>query len=30
VQLYPMLYDWTQISAEPETQQNLEPLGSKN
>src|SRR5919108_2942796 len=26
VQLYPMLYDWTQISAEAETQQRLEPL----
>jgi penicillin amidase len=26
VQLYPMLYDWTQISAEAETQQSLEPM----
>jgi len=26
VQLYPMLYDWTQISAEAETQQRLEPM----
>jgi penicillin amidase len=30
VQLSPMLYDWAQISAEGETRQNLEPLGSKN
>ncbi|HSF34161.1 MAG TPA: penicillin acylase family protein [Candidatus Tectomicrobia bacterium] len=27
VQLYPMLYDWTQISAEAETLQGLEPSG---
>jgi penicillin G amidase len=27
VQLYPMLYDWTQISAEAETQQTLKPSG---
>jgi penicillin G amidase len=26
VQLYPMLYDWTQISAEAEAQQSLEPM----
>jgi penicillin G amidase len=26
VQLYPMFYDWTQISAEAETQQSLEPM----
>jgi len=26
VQLYPMLYDWSQISAEAEARQRLEPL----
>jgi penicillin amidase len=26
MQLYPMLYDWSQITAEAETQQNLQPL----
>jgi penicillin G amidase len=29
VQLYPMLYDWEQINAAAETQQRLEPIGSK-
>jgi penicillin amidase len=26
MQLYPMLYDWSQINAEAETQQRLEPF----
>jgi penicillin G amidase len=30
VQLYPMLYDWTQIGAEAETQQRLEPVGLRS